>query len=351
MRPITLAWIAVSALAVIVGVTSPTFAETIVFVDGTRMEVKKHEVKGAMVVLTGMDGKLRSVPSAFVNFEATAKANRSATVASDSSAPKSAPSKSAPPEPRPVTPAVEPARTTSSSAASPPVTPAGSRPSVAEAPPPQPTPPAPAPPPGRREPSAQRVGGGAPTQQEETVGDVPAPPKPLPSSYPSTEIGGAQSWSDEELRVSLVIPSSAWRVREAPASFDVAVQFDKPSGEARATLALIRRPMRNYNAFQKALIEIQNSAAGAPGFRPLLSKRQVIGPYTAYEIRFLKDSGGRTTFNRLVSFYSKDMIYTLSMSCPEARLAETDPDFEAFVLGLQIKKSRDEVVPKGAPDT
>lgn len=299
----------VLAATLLSGLAFSASADTVIFVDGTRMQVKSYQVKGAMVVLTTTDGKLRSVPAAYVNLDATERANRRAGRASE------------PPPPAPARPAA-PATTTAP-------------PSPAPAPPPAPEvrSSAPAPP---------------PSSSVELVADLPNA-RPLPSDYPSDAT--ATTWSNEELQVSLVVPSSAWHLRAGESSYDVAVHFDKPAAEARATLALIRRRMKNYAAFQKALVEVQASTAASPGYQPLQSKHVAVGPYTAYEIRFLKEADGRTSYNRLVSFYSKDMIYALSMSCPEERVADNDPDFEAFVLGLQIKKSRDEIVPKGAPES
>ena len=86
MARIALAFTCLSCLAL------TAFGDVVVFVDGTRMEVKRYEVKGAMVVLTTVDGKLRSVPSTYVNLEATERANRSSTsTAGLSSAPATPP--------------------------------------------------------------------------------------------------------------------------------------------------------------------------------------------------------------------------------------------------------------------
>lgn len=149
--------------------------------------------------------------------------------------------------------------------------------------------------------------------------------------------------------MSLSLPSPAWTIRDAGASFDVAVQLDKPETEARATLALVRRPLKNYSAFQKALQEIESSAASSPGYRPIVSRSVNVSSYWAYDLRFVKDSDGRTSYNRLVSFYSKDMVYVLSLTCPEERLADNNSDFEALVSRLVIERPREEVTPRGAP--
>jgi hypothetical protein len=283
----------VAILVVFLGSASVSRSEVVVFVDGTRMEVKSYEVKGSMVVLTTMEGKLRSVPANYVNLEATARANR-----------------------RPAAPAAPPAR-------------APEKPAPAQAPPAAPAPPpspAPAPP-------------------------APAPPAPadIPRAPARPPSGLGTVWRNAELKVSISLPSAAWTVREASPSFDVAVQLDKPETEARATLALVRRPLKNYDAFRKALDEIQSSAASSPGFRPILSKAVTVSSYWAHDLRFLKDSEGRTSYNRLVSFYSKDMVYVLSLTCPEERLADNDADFEALVSRLVIERPREEIIPRGAP--
>jgi len=285
------------ALMVVLGSPSIVLGDVVVFVDGSRMEVKSYEVKGSMVVLTTLEGKLRSVPASYVNMEATNRANRQG--GQGATTPSPTPSRPAtPPRPAP-TPAPQP-------------------------------PPAPAP---------------APTPAP------PAPAAPLPAAPVAPRPGLGTAWRNEDLKVSLSLPSSAWVVRDAAPSFDVAVQLDRAETEARATLALVRRPLKNYGAFQKALEEIQSSAASSPGYRPILSKAVNLSSYWAHDLRFLKDYEGRTSYNRLVSFYSKDMVYVLSLTCPEERLADNDSDFEALVFRLVIERPREEVTPKGAPQS
>jgi tetratricopeptide (TPR) repeat protein/transglutaminase-like putative cysteine protease len=65
--------------------------EVLVLSDGTRMTVKEYEVKDSVVVITTLDGKLRSLPRGYVNLEAT---RPSATKA------PTAPSERIPPEAR-----------------------------------------------------------------------------------------------------------------------------------------------------------------------------------------------------------------------------------------------------------
>ena len=282
------------ALLAVLGSSSIVLGDVVVFVDGSRMEVKSYEVKGSTVVLTTLEGKLRSVPASYVNMEATNRANRQGAQGATTQSP------------------------TPSRPAAPP------RPAPAPAPPPAPTP-------------------------------APAPAPPTPAVIPAAPVaprsGLGTVWRNQDLKVSLSLPSPTWVVRDAAPSFDVAVQLDRAETEARATLALVRRPLKNYGAFQKAVEEIQSSAASSPGYRPILSKAINPSSYWAHDLRFLKDYEGRTSYNRLVSFYSKDMVYVLSLTCPEERLADNDSDFEALVSRLVIERPREEVTPKGAPQS
>ena len=50
-------------------------AEVLIFTDGARMQVQKYEIKKNVVVITTMDGKLRSIPSNYINLDATNRLN------------------------------------------------------------------------------------------------------------------------------------------------------------------------------------------------------------------------------------------------------------------------------------
>jgi hypothetical protein len=135
------------------------------------------------------------------------------------------------------------------------------------------------------------------------------------------------------------------------ASYDVAVQLVKTGGEARATLALLRRRLNNYKDFQKVVRETENEVAASPGFRSLGSDPLALGPYTAHELRFTKQVGDDATYNQIVIYYSKGLAYVLSLACPESELGANESDFDGLARGLVIKKSRDEITPKGRPKT
>lgn len=268
-------------------------AQTIVvFVDGARMEVQSYEVKEGVVLLKTKEGKLMSVPRSYVNLPATEQTNRSG-------APPAARAPAAP-APRPpqtdtlVRETVEP------------------EPAVRV---PEPTPPPPAP-------------------------EPPPPRAPVVVSSPNLPTSPPPVWSNEELLVSLVVPSAAWVIEEMPASFDVAAALDNPSTQARATLALIRRKIRSGGDFREVVRDVERSISQAPGFRQTSNGPIVLEPYTAHEFRFVKDAAGVPVFNRLVVVYSRDLAYVLSLSCPETRADENSADFEALVRGLVIKKSR-----------
>ncbi|MEE9263584.1 MAG: hypothetical protein V3V11_03925, partial [Vicinamibacteria bacterium] len=272
-------------------------ADVVIFTDGTRMRVQKYEIKNKVVVITTMDGKLRSIPSNYINLDATERLNGRQRPQQSQKAQQA-------------TPAPPPGREPSA------------RPTPAEAPPAaEPAPALPEPPPAPRR-----------TIPKILASDIPPP-----------------VWTNDELGVSLVVPSMAWQVQDVVASFDVAVQLEKKEGEARATLALIRRSMRSYKDFRKVIGEVESSVAAAPGFRFLGSGPLDLGPYTAYELRFIKQVADLPVYNRIVAYYSKDLAYLLSLACPETRLAENQDDFDWLARGLVIKKARGELTPKGKP--
>ena len=272
-------------------------ADVVIFTDGTRMRVQKYEIKNKVVVITTMDGKLRSIPSNYIDLDATERLNGRQRPQPSQKAQQATPAP--PPAPKP-----------------------SARPTPAVAPPAtEPAPPLPEPPPARRR----------------TIPKIPASDIPPPV------------WTNDELGVSLVVPSTAWQVQDMVASFDVAVQLEKKEGEARATLALIRRSMRNYKDFRKVIGEVESSVAAAPGFRFLGSGPLDLGPYTAYELRFIKQVADLPVYHRIVAYYSKDLAYLLSLACPETRLAENQDDFDSLARGLVIKKTRGELTPKGKP--
>ncbi len=267
-------------------------ADVVIFTDGTRMRVQKYEIKNKVVVITTMDGKLRSIPSNYINLDATERLNGRQRPQQSQKAQQATPAKTPPqPTPPPTPPAAEPA------------------------------PALPEPPPAPRR-----------TIPKILASDIPPP-----------------VWTNDELGVSLVVPSMAWQVQDVVASFDVAVQLEKKEGEARATLALIRRSMRSYKDFRKVIGEVESSVAAAPGFRFLGSGPLDLGPYTAYELRFIKQVADLPVYNRIVAYYSKDLAYLLSLACPETRLAENQDDFDWLARGLVIKKARGELTPKGKP--
>lgn len=261
----------------------------VVFVDGTRMEVESYEVKEGIVLLKTKEGKLQSVPRSYVNLVATEQLKRGA------------PAPAAPAPPAPARPA--PAR------------------------------PAPPPPPRDAMPTES-------VEPEPAVPDPeppPPPPPPAPRDIPSSP---PPVWSNDELQVSLVVPSGAWRLEDMPPSFDVAVALGNETTEARATLALIRQKIRSKGDFRDVVQNVATSISQAPGFRSLVDADVTLEPYTAHEFRFVKNVGFVSVYNRLVVVYSRDLAYVLSLTCPEARQMENQTDFEALVRGLVIKKSR-----------
>ena len=127
--------------------------------------------------------------------------------------------------------------------------------------------------------------------------------------------------------------------------------MENPRGQARATLTTITRSMRDYEAFEKLAAELYSSVAYLPGFQSLSEGRLSIGSYTVHEFRFLKNGEGTDVYNRMVIFYSKDLAYVLDMMCPSNLRSENEPDFDAFVQGVEIMKSRRDLSPPGAPET
>jgi len=171
------------------------------------------------------------------------------------------------------------------------------------------------------------------------------PPPPSPPPPPTKDVGASPPpvWSNDDLRVSLVVPSASWTIEDMPPSFDVAVALDNPSTEARATLALIRQELRGRGEFQRVVADVESSIASAPGYRPLATGTLALDPYQVHEFRFTKNVGFVTVYNRLVVFYSRDLAYVLSLTCPESRAAENEGDFDALVRGLVIKKPRNDL--------
>ena len=271
--------------------------QTIVFVNGTRMAIQSYEVKGGIVQFTTLEGRLQSVPRSYVNLVATEQANRGGGSAEPAPAPP-------PPAPAPAAPAPEPIPTES----------VAPEPPIAQPAPPPPHEPVPAP------------VAASPDMDNMNRGASPPP-----------------VWSNEELQVSLVVPSASWRMQDMPPSFDVAVALDNDVTEARATLALIRQELRGRNEFQRVVANIETSIASAPGYERISAGAIDLDPYQAYEFRFTKNVGFVGVYNRLVVVYSRDLAYVLSLTCPQSRVAENESDFEALIRGLVIKKSRNDL--------
>ncbi len=271
----------------------------VVFVDGNRMEVQSYEVKEGLVLLKTKEGKLMSVPRSYVNLVATEQANRGDQANQKSqgaSAPARPPART-PPAPKPPDPQALSSETVEPE---PPVR------APEPTPPPPPTPAATAPPPESP--------------------NLPVSPPPV--------------WSNEELHVSLVVPSAAWVIEQMPPSFDVAASLANASTEAKATLALIRQELRGAGAFRNVVRDVERSISQAPGYREIANGALTLDPYTAHEFRFVKDAGFVPVFNRLVIVYSRDLAYVLSLTCPESRTQENEADFEALVRGLVVKRAR-----------
>ena len=270
--------------------------QTLVFVNGTRMVIQSYEVKGGSVQFTTLEGRLQSVPRSYVNLVATEEANAGGGSNEPARAPAPPPPVAPPPEPAPA-PAPMPTETVAP------------EPPIAQ-PAPTPTP-------------------------------SPTPPAPIAAS-PDMNLGASPPpvWSNEELHVSLVVPSASWRMEDMPPSFDVAVTLHNSVTEARATLALIRQELRGKKEFQKVVASIETSIASAPGYKQISTGAADLDPYQAREFRFTKNVGFVSVYNRLVVVYSRDLAYVLSLTCPESRVAENENDFEAMARGLVIKKSR-----------
>jgi hypothetical protein len=172
----------------------------------------------------------------------------------------------------------------------------------------------------------------------------PAPAAASPTPKPNPNLASPPPvWSNDELQVSLAVPSAAWKIEDMPPSFDVAVSMSDESTEAKATLALMRQKIRGEKDFASAVREVESSIAQAPGYRAIENAELSLDPYTAHEFRFVKNAGSVPIFNRLVVFYSRDLAYVLSLTCPESRREENAADFEALVRGLVIKKNRKEL--------
>lgn len=280
--------------------------QTIVFVNGSRMTIQSYEIKGGTVQFTTLEGRLQSVPRTYVNLVETEKANAKQTDApvTTEPAPAAPPRAPSPPPPPPPPPREAPA----------PMPEAAPMPETIEPEPPMAQPaPTPAPPP------------------------AVAPPRPdLAASPPPV-------WANDELQVSLVVPSSLWRLEDMPPSFDVAVALDKESTEARATLALIRQKLRGRGDFREVVEQIEASISAAPGYQSISNTDIGLEPYQAHEFRFTKNVGFVSVYNRLVVVYSRDLAYVLSLTCPETRVAENESDFDALARGLVIKKSRNDL--------
>ena len=69
-------------------------ADVVIFTNGTRMQVQEYEIKNNVVVITTMDGKLQTIPSNYIDLDATERSNRP---------------QQASPAPPPTPPATEPA--------------------------------------------------------------------------------------------------------------------------------------------------------------------------------------------------------------------------------------------------
>lgn len=277
-------------------------ADILVFTDGSQMEVRKYEVKEGVVLMTMLDGQLRSVPRSYVDIVSTEKANRRSADSPGVAQKPTAPPQAAPPSPK------EP--------------PAAKEPSVIESPQPKTT---------------------------EPVEPATIAPKPVPNSTVPMPLTPPPVWTDEELKVSLVIPSSAWNVETQSDSYDVAVRLINLDTGARATLALVRERMRDYGDFQEVVREIEESLVSSQGHQSLGAGLLTVDPYTAYEFRYLKTTDGTSYYTRMVVYYSRDLAYVLSLTCLQDALEQNEEDFDALVSGLVIKKVRKDITPKGVP--
>ena len=64
-------------------VEANTTHDTLVFKDASHMEVVSYEIRGNLLVITTVDGELRSFPKSLVDLEATASANRNVSPGED----------------------------------------------------------------------------------------------------------------------------------------------------------------------------------------------------------------------------------------------------------------------------
>lgn len=80
-----------------------SYAEVVVFSDGTEIKVETYEVRGSLFVFTTTEGRVRSVALSFVNLEATEQSNGLAGAAASAKThpTEGGPAKARPPEIRP----------------------------------------------------------------------------------------------------------------------------------------------------------------------------------------------------------------------------------------------------------
>ena len=147
-------------------------------------------------------------------------------------------------------------------------------------------------------------------------------------------------WTSDALQVSLQIPSSEWTFVNDDGS---AVSLSNPLSDATATLTALDRPLHKRSQFEELVEEIVSIVEAKP-HRPLSGSHLALDPYSAYEIRFATDDGEEEIYHRWVVVYSKDRAYWLRLACRMSLLASSSADFDAFVLGLVIRKPREEIV-------
>ncbi len=342
-------------------------ADVLIFVDGSRMEVKSYEVKGQLVLFSTTDGKLRSVSRSYVNLEVTERVNRVPQEGTISQEPQVPPEPviEAVQEPTPAVPAeplVEPPVEEEPEI---PAAPAAEEPAEPEVEPPLEEEPEMPDVPAPEEPAETMMEAAAepapeiaeemsseptePTAPDPTEQPSPEPEDSAPAVSPSEPLVPPPVWVNEELKVSLVVPSSSWKMWEELASFDVALRLENSSTGGRASLALVRERMRNYKGFQKAIQRLESAAATAAGYQSLGSGLISLPPYTVYELRFQKTVQDSLYFNQLVIFYSRDLAYVLNMNCPQENQEINESDFGALIRGVVLKKTRDDLTAKGAP--
>jgi hypothetical protein len=107
--------------------------------------------------------------------------------------------------------------------------------------------------------------------------------------------------------------------------------------------------MRNYEDFREATREIEESLAATASYQVVDAGLLSVEPYTAYEIRSTKEVSGTSYTYRMVVFYSRDLAYVLNMYCPQEALGQNEDEFEALIEGLVIKKTREDITPRGVP--